>query len=510
MANRKAKSKLQLDGGLNLPQETAERVLVLDANGDAKSSSVSTTTLSYLDATSSIQGQLDNKLEASDLQEIEEDINSLESDVADLQALTGVPAESTDLGTFNEDIIPDGSTIKEAIQALETELAILPEPLFYAGTYDPVTNTPDLDLEDNRVSGAVHYVTADGTHDFDTHGGVIEMNQGDKLVYNGITWDKWDHTDQVASVFGRTGAITAQAGDYAAEQVSFAADQSELESTDVRSAIEEVDAKVTLSDEAIQDHIESTEAHAAEHITLSSAKLSSTDVKAALEELSDEKFDSADFTTEFASELATKTTDDLAEGATNLYHTDARAVAAVAATLIDSNSIELSYDPQDNEIRSDLRVQQSITVDANGVKLVGDVEAPGEVKYYGTDSDGVKGFHSIPVQGSPGDIQETTFVGSNDQSTFANVTGFAFNNAVVRSFTAHVSVVIDATEQLFESFDLHGIQKASGWDMSVMATGDDSGVNFDITPTGQIQYTSEDYNGFESLEIRFRAVTTSI
>jgi hypothetical protein len=42
-------------------------------------------------------------------------------DVDDLITLTGVPANSTDLGTFTGLIIPDGSDIKEALQALETE-----------------------------------------------------------------------------------------------------------------------------------------------------------------------------------------------------------------------------------------------------------------------------------------------------------------------------------------------------------------------------------------------------
>lgn len=457
MANRKAKSKLQLDGGLNLPQETAERVLITDANGDAKSSSVSTTTLSYLDATSSVQNQLDSKLEASDLTQIEQDIN-------DLQTLSGVPAASVDLGTFAEDIIPDNSTIKQALQALETELAVLPEPLFYAGTYDPSTNTPDLDLEANRVSGAVYYVVADGTHDFGSFGGIIEMHQGDKVVFNGITWDKWDHTDQVASVFGRTGAITAQAGDYDASQIT----------------------------------------------NTPSGNITSTDVQSALTELDTVKLNIDSFPLEFGNELATKTTDDLTEGTTALYFTDSRAVTAVTNTFVDSQSIELSYDEQDNQIRSDLRVQQSITTDVNGVKLVGDASAPGNTKYYGTDASGNKGFHDIPTQGSAGDIQETSFAGSNNQETLANVTGFAFSNTTVRSFTAHISVVIEADTDLYESFDIHGIQKASGWDISVMATGDDSGVNFDITSTGQIQYTSDNYVGFQSLTMKFRAITTSI
>lgn len=45
-----------------------------------------------------------------------------EGDVADLVALSGVAANSTDLGSFTGSVIPDNSDIKEALQALETEV----------------------------------------------------------------------------------------------------------------------------------------------------------------------------------------------------------------------------------------------------------------------------------------------------------------------------------------------------------------------------------------------------
>lgn len=286
MANSKFKTKIQADAGLSLPQETAERVVILDASGNLESSGVSNTTLSYLDATSSIQNQLDAK--ASDV-----DLTLVEQDVADLVTLSGVAANSVDLGTFTGSIIPDNSDIKEALQTLETEIAGLPSPFFYAGTYNATTNSPDLDDSGARVEGAVHYVTTAGTHDFGAFGGVIELAVGDKVVFNGTTWDKWDNTDQVASVFGRVGAVMAQTSDYDANQIDFTP-AGTIAATNVQSAVEELDGDVqaaqTAADDAqadIDNHeSDSSGAHAASAISNTpSGNLAATDVQGALNEL---------------------------------------------------------------------------------------------------------------------------------------------------------------------------------------------------------------------------------
>jgi hypothetical protein len=111
---------------------------------------------------------------------------------------------------------------------------------------------------------------------------------------------------------------------------------------------------------------------------------------------------------------------------------------------------------------------------------------------------------------SSGDITETSFSISNNQSSPANVTSFNFNNSNVRSFEAIVSVYVDATSDLFEAFTLRGIQKGASWEMSQVSVGDNSLVVFSITSAGQIQYTSGNYSGFSSGIIKFRAITTSI
>lgn len=111
---------------------------------------------------------------------------------------------------------------------------------------------------------------------------------------------------------------------------------------------------------------------------------------------------------------------------------------------------------------------------------------------------------------SAGDIAETSFSAANNQSSPADVTGFAFANGTVRAFEALVSISLDATADLFEVRTLRGIQKGAQWDMSETSNGDDSGVVFTITNAGQVQYTSANSAGFVSNTIKFRAISLSV
>lgn len=166
--------------------------------------------------------------------------DAIAADVADLVTLTGVPANSTDLGTFTGAIIPDNSDIKEALQSLESFIEAIPNPFYYAGLWAASTNTPTLANTDTGVQGAVYYVTDSGTVNFGA--GAISFDAGDKVANNGTTWDKWDMTDAVSSVFGRTGTVTAQSGDYTATQVTNTP-AGGISATNVQTAINELDTE---------------------------------------------------------------------------------------------------------------------------------------------------------------------------------------------------------------------------------------------------------------------------
>lgn len=129
----------------------------------------------------------------------------------------------------------------------------------------------------------------------------------------------------------------------------------------------------------------------------------------------------------------------------------------------------------------------------------------------GTDkvSSNLKGIDN-KIFSSSTDLRDTSFSGANNQTLEANVTGLAFANGSVRAFEAQVSVFVDATSDLFETFTLKGVQRGSDWSMSTSSSGDDSQVIFSITNAGQIQYTSANYTGFSALTMHFRAQTLSV
>jgi hypothetical protein len=110
---------------------------------------------------------------------------------------------------------------------------------------------------------------------------------------------------------------------------------------------------------------------------------------------------------------------------------------------------------------------------------------------------------------SSGDILETAFAFSNNRSTPTNVTGIIFNTAV-RSFETQISVSINATTPLNETFHLTGIQLSSEFSMACESIGQSSGITFSITSTGQLQYTSSNVSGFITGIMKIRATTTSV
>ena len=163
----------------------------------------------------------------------------------------------------------------------------------------------------------------------------------------------------------------------------------------------------------------------------------------------------------------------------------------------------------------DITATRNLVVDITGTTaLAANVASGDEILIYDVSASALKKATRSELLGgaatSAGDLAEGSFSLANNQAAAANVTGFAFNNAVVRSFSALISVEIDATADLYESFTIIGIQKNSSWDISIISTGDDSGIVFSITSLGQMQYTSTNNAGFVAGSIKYRAITTTI
>lgn len=109
----------------------------------------------------------------------------------------------------------------------------------YQGTWNASTNTPTL-ADGAGSSGDVYRVSVAASRDLGS--GSISFEVGDYVIYNGTAWEKSDTTDSVPTVFGRTGNITAQAGDYTATQVTNTP-AGGISATTVQAAINELDTE---------------------------------------------------------------------------------------------------------------------------------------------------------------------------------------------------------------------------------------------------------------------------
>jgi hypothetical protein len=169
----------------------------------------------------------------------------VQDDVDDLITLSGVPANSTDLGTFTGTTIPDGSDNKEAFQALETGL-----------------ENHIADAVDAHDASAISVVPVGNLVATDAQAAFAELDSDIDMVGSDLQAHIVDPTDaHDASAISNVPAGTIAA-------------------TDVQSAINELDGD-------IQAHItDAVDAHDASAISVTpSGNLGSTDVQSALVEL---------------------------------------------------------------------------------------------------------------------------------------------------------------------------------------------------------------------------------
>ena len=103
------------------------------------------------------------------------------------------------------------TVVQDAIDEVQSNIEAIPDPIYYAGTWDASTNTPTLANTDVGLQGKLYQVNVAGTQDFGA--GSISFEIGDKVVNNGSTWDKWDMTDSVTSVNGQTGTVILDTDD---------------------------------------------------------------------------------------------------------------------------------------------------------------------------------------------------------------------------------------------------------------------------------------------------------
>lgn len=258
-----------------------------------------------------------------------------------------------------------------------------------------------------------------------------------------------------------------------------------------------------------------------------------------------------------ATGVVTLDSDDISEGVTNFYFTDERAQDAVGTILADSSSIDFTYndgtpsitavvlpagvdhDALNNYVANEhvdhstvniatasstsglagggnITATRNLVVDINGTTAETSADNADKVLIYDNSAGALKSmtranFLTGIAINSAGDINESSYSGLANNTADQVITGLTFNNAVVRSFKAQVSVVIDATADLFAVYELQGIQRGSDWQMSQLFTGDSiPSLSFNITSAGQVRVTIGSVTGFSSGLIKFRAETTSL
>lgn len=141
----------------------------------------------------------------------------------------------------------------------------------------------------------------------------------------------------------------------------------------------------------------------------------------------------------------------------------------------------------------------NLTVNNNTFAYPSDGDEPG----WGADATGWATEVTDVLQGLQGtnDIAQTTFTVANNISSAADVVGLLFNPATVRSAVVEYSVYRKTdSNELAEKGTLELIYKNGGtigakWTIGRVFFGDDGGMLFTMTDTGQVQYTSTNLSG---------------
>ena len=160
---------------------------------------------------------------------------AVQADVNDLITLTGVPANSTDLGTFTGAIIPDASDIKEALQALET----------FAETDAANLAAHLADAVDAHDASAISNVPAGTIAATDVQSAINELDGDIQTVQSNLT----AHINDASDAHDASAISNVPSGNLAA--------------TDVQGALNELqsDIDTRATDAALSAHIADTSTH---------------------------------------------------------------------------------------------------------------------------------------------------------------------------------------------------------------------------------------------------------
>lgn len=199
--------QVYLDGALRNVVTTNQTQTLTDKTIDADSNTISNIEVDNLksgvlnvdlSATTPTDVEIPSALAVKTL--VENSSGSVQADVDDLVTLSGVPVNSEDLGTFTGTIIPDNSTVKGSLQALESslELNIQDTADTSQDLQDHITNTTGA-----HAASAISVVPVGTISSTNTQAAIQELNEDAQI----LTGTVMGHVSSSNNVHGVTGNV---------------------------------------------------------------------------------------------------------------------------------------------------------------------------------------------------------------------------------------------------------------------------------------------------------------
>jgi len=114
-------------------------------------------------------------------------------------------------------------------------------------------------------------------------------------------------------------------------------------------------------------------------------------------------------------------------------------------------------------------------------------------------------INGINIQPNTYDIPSTIVFNGFNNVTNANIPVLSFPNSVW-SFDIYISIRLVSSTNMYSNYQIRGINQGTDWQIIQSYVGD-SIVTFNITSSGQIQYTCQNYTEFASLTFKFKVIT---
>lgn len=433
--------------GVALPQLTANTVPYLNGSQILTSSAVTPTQLSYVDATSSIQTQLNAKVNNSEV--------GAANGVASLDSSGKIPA------------------------------AQLPSTVFeYQGAWDPTTNTPTLtDL--TGTTGYVYRVDAEAAGPIIglSDPSMINFQVGNLIIYSGTAWQQVASADGVVSVNGAQGSVIVNAinqltGDVAAGPA-----------TQSQSVASTIQPNVVTNSKLAQ-------------MTAATVKANTTGATANASDVA------LGTVTEAVSAVLTLTGWTHATiGSPTIEVTESSTASSGFLTSSDWNTFNNKQNALTLGNLTDAGTDGIVVTGGTNAVVgsgtsIAQAQASASQNGYLSSTDWST-FNGKPIPNA-GDINPSTFAITNNQASATNVTGLVFTTHMAQ---VTYSVAISASSNLYEAGTILLCNMNGSWQITQQTVGNSSGIIFTVTNAGQIQYKSNNYTGFTAGTIYFRAIT---